>query len=118
MNYKTFRDLRCWQEAHKLVLSIYRVTQTYPIEERFGLSIQIRRSSVSICANMAEGFKKSTKDFVRFLDISQASLEETKYHLILSFDLGYLNQDQYQELSDLANDIGKMLYGLIVKLRS
>lgn len=118
MNYKTFRDLRCWQEAHKLVLTIYRVTQTYPNEERFGLSTQNRRSSVSICANMAEGFKKSTKDFVRFLNISQASLEETKYHLILSCDLGYLSPEQYQSLNDMADDVGKMLHGLITKLRA
>lgn len=118
MNYTTFRDLRCWQEAHKLVLSIYRTTQTFPSEERFGLTAQIRRSSVSICANMAEGFKKSTKDFVRFLDISQASLEETKYHLILSNDLGYLDSEQFTELNNLAENVGKMLFGLISKLKS
>ena len=118
MNYKTFRDLRCWQEAHKLVLAIYRATQNFPNEEKFGLSIQIRRSAVSICANMAEGFKKSRKDFVRNLDISQASLEETKYHLILSNDLGYLTLDQYQSLNNSADDVGKMFYGLINSLRS
>lgn len=118
MNYKTFRDLRCWQEAHKLVLAIYRVTQDFPNEEKFGLSIQIRRSAASICANMAEGFKKSRKDFVRYLDISQASLEETKYHFILSNDLGYLTSDQYQSLNSSADDVGKMLYGLIASLKS
>ena len=117
MNYKTFRDLRYWQEAHKLVQAIYQVTQTYPNEEKFGLSAQIRRSSASICANMAEGFKKSRKDFARYLDISQASLEETKYHLILSNDLGYLSSEQYQSLNDLADDVGRMLYGLITKLK-
>ena len=110
--------MRCWQEAHKLVLAIYRLTQTFPQEEKFGLSVQIRRSSVSVCANMAEGFKKSREDFARYLDISQASLEETKYHLILSNDLGYLNSEQYQNLSNLADDIGKMLYGLISKLKT
>lgn len=118
MNYKTFHDLRCWQESHNLVLAIYRATQTFPNEEKFGLSIQIRRSAVSVCANMAEGFKKSRKDFVRYLDILQASLEETKYHLILSNDLGYLTSDQYQSLNSSADDVGKMLYGLITRLRS
>lgn len=118
MNYKTFRDLRCWQEAHKLVLGVYRITQDFPVEERFGLSIQVRRSSVSICANIAEGFKKSTRDFARYLDISQASLEETKYHLLLSHDLGYLKFDQYQELNTLAENIGKMLCGLITKIKA
>lgn len=82
MKINTFEDLVVWQKAHEMVLTIYKITKLFPEDERFGLVVQLRRSSSSICANMAEGYTKSTKDFIRFLDIARASLEETKYHLI------------------------------------
>jgi four helix bundle protein len=112
MKVRCFQDLIVWQKSHLLVLEIYQLTRKFPIEERFGLSSQIRRSVVSICANIAEGNKKSRKDYVRFLDIAQGSLEETKYHLILSKDLGYCNEDQFLALSEKAEEVGKMLSGL------
>lgn len=114
----TFDDLDVWKKAHQFVLEIYRVTRKYPDEERFGLVSQIRRSAVSACANMAEGGKKSTKDFVRFLDIAQGSLEETKYHLILSRDLNYLSAEEYGKFAAQADEIGRMLHGLLRSLRS
>ena len=80
---RNFEDLLVWQKGHQFVLEIYKITQKFPEEEKFGLISQIRRSSLSICANIAEGNKKSTKDYLRFIDIAQGSLEETKYHLIL-----------------------------------
>lgn len=118
MNYRTFKDLRCWQEAHKLTLVIYDETKNFPREERFGLISQMQRASVSVCANMAEGFKKGRKDFIRFLDISQASLEELKYHLLLAKDLKYLEIKKYDALMVMADDVGRMLYGLIKKLKT
>lgn len=117
MKIQSFQDLRVWKNAHKLTLEIYKVTKDFPEDERFGLVSQIRRSAVSICANISEGTKKSTKDFVRFLCISQGSLEETKYHLILSKDLQYCNKTKFNELIDLSNDVGKMLSGLIRSLK-
>ena len=114
---RNFQDLIVWKRGHELVLAIYKLTKHFPNEERFGLTVQMRRSASSICANIAEGYKKSTKDFVRFLDISQGSLEETKYHLILSRDLGYFTPDQYKKLVAIANEIGLMLNSLINKLR-
>jgi len=83
MKIQTFQDLRVWGDAHRLILEIYKVTRSFPEEEKFGLTSQIRRAAISICANISEGYKKSRNDFVRFLMIAQGSLEETKYHLIL-----------------------------------
>ena len=113
MEIKTFQDLRVWQYGHQLVLKIYKITKSFPDQEKFGLSTQIRRSSASICANICEGFKKNRKEFLRYLHISQASLEETKYHLILSKDLLYFSEVEFGELMDLSETVGRMLNGLI-----
>jgi len=114
---KTFRDLKVWGKGHSLVLEIYKVTRYFPQDEKFGLSAQIRRSSVSIPTNIVEGFKrKSDKDFAHFLNIADASLEETKYHLILASDLGYITRDIFTELEGMCDEVGKMLNGLQKRL--
>jgi len=115
---KSFRDLRVWQKARQLTLTVYRKTQNFPTQEQFGLTSQIRRSATSICANIAEGGKKSRKDFLRFLEIADGSLEETKSHLILSRDLGYLTTGNFEELMGVANEIGRMLNALMESLRN
>ena len=87
---RTFRDLDVWQHAHGFVLEIYRVTPLFPKSETYGLASQARRAAVSIPANIAEGFRKRGRpDKVRFLNIAQGSLEESRYYLILAQDLGY-----------------------------
>ena len=87
---RNFQDLVVWQKAHELVLDVYRLTRSFPKEETYGLTSQLRRSAVSIAANIAEGFKKKGRnDKLRFLNIAQGSLEETRYYLILSQDLHY-----------------------------
>jgi four helix bundle protein len=107
-----FRQLQVWQEAHKLVLEVYQLTRQYPTEERFGLVTQMRRAAVSIPANIAEGFKRrGIQDKVRFYNISEASLEELKYYLILSQDLGYISAAD--DLMAQAETIGRLLNGLI-----
>ena len=90
----------------------------FPNEERYGLTSQIRRSAVSICANLAEGNKKSQKDYLRFIDISQGSLEETKYYLILSKDLGYIPPETFDQFFGCSEDIGRMLNALSRSLRN
>ncbi len=87
---KSFEDLVVWQKAHEFVLAVYRLAQTFPKSENYGLSSQFRRSAVSIAANIAEGFRKRGKsDKLRFLNIAQGSLEESRYYLILTRDLEY-----------------------------
>jgi four helix bundle protein len=88
---KTFHDLIVWQKAHQFVLSVYKTTKHFPKEEMYGLTSQLRRAAISIPANIAEGFKKRGKpDKCRFMNIAQGSLEECRYYLILSRDLGYI----------------------------
>lgn len=111
---KTFQDLIVWQKAHQFVLAIYTATKNFPPDERFGLTSQIRRASVSIPANIAEGFSKKTKaDKARFYNISKSSLEEVRYYLILSRDLGYTANSnlftQLEEISRLLHSYTKRL---------
>jgi four helix bundle protein len=107
-----FRQLEVWQEAHKLVLSVYQVTRGFPREERFGLVAQMRRAAVSIPANIAEGFKRrGIRDKIRFYNISEGSLEELKYFIILSSDLGYISSDT--DLMAQSETVGRLLNGLV-----
>jgi len=108
---KTFRDLRVWQRAHQFVLELYKSSRSWPEEEKYGLTNQIRRSASSVATNIVEGFKRmSRKDQAHFLNIAESSLEETKYHLLLSRDLGYLAQSRYDELIEMSEEIGRMLF--------
>jgi four helix bundle protein len=87
---RTFQDLLVWQKAHQFVLSMYRLTDNFPKHEIFGLTSQFRRAAVSVPANIAEGFRKRSKnDKARFMNIAQGSLEECRYYLILANDLKY-----------------------------
>ena len=109
---QSFQELKVWQEAHQFVLKIYQVTQSFPRDERFGLISQMRRASVAVPANIAEGFRRrGIKDKLRFYNISESSLEEVKYYLILSVDLGYLPKNT--TLAQQANLVGRLLNGFI-----
>lgn len=90
MPSKRFEDVHLWSDAHRVVLEVYALTARFPQHEQFGLTSQLRRSAVSIPANFVEGFKKRTlKEKLRFYNIAQGSVEETRYYLILAMDLGY-----------------------------
>ena len=111
---KKFTDLLVWQKSHQFVLKIYKATSYFPKEEIYGPTSQIRRASVSIPANIAEGFvKRGTNDKIRYYNIAQGSLEEVKYYLILIHDLEYSNTI---ELKEFANEIGKLLNGYINRI--
>src|SRR5258708_23911346 len=91
---RSFRDLRVWQKAHEFVLAVYRYSDSFPEREKFGLAHQLRRAAVSIPANIAEGFgKRSAGEKARFLNIAEGSLEECRYYLILSEDMGYVQNE-------------------------
>ncbi len=100
-NSKTFQDLEVWKMAHQLVLKIYKITEGMPKHEMFGLTSQLRRAAVSVPANIAEGFKKRTPaDKAKFYNISQGSLEECRYYLILIRDLAYAETTELQQELD------------------
>jgi four helix bundle protein len=104
---KTFEDLIVWQKAHAFVLAVYRFTEAFPKSEIYGWTSQLRRAAVSMAANIAEGFKKSGKlDKARFLNISQGSIEECRYYLILARDSGY---GKTLELNSLLEEVSKLL---------
>ena len=106
---KRFTDLIVWQKAHQFVLDVYRLSAKFPSKEIYGLVSQIRRSAVSVPANIAEGFKKRGKaDKLRYINIAQGSLEECRYYLILTDDLGYAKTNKMLVLVD---EIGRILSG-------
>lgn len=104
---RSFKDLIVWQKAHQFVLSVYSITKQFPKEETYGLTSQLRRAAISIAANIAEGFRKRSKlDKARFLNISEGSVDECHYYLILTKDLGYCETDALQRNLD---EISRML---------
>ncbi|HAB52599.1 MAG TPA: four helix bundle protein [Ignavibacteriales bacterium] len=116
---KSYEDLTVWKEAYALVLTIYKLTQKFPSTELYGLTSQLRRASVSIVANIAEGKgKQYRKEFIHFLFISKGSLEETKVYLKLAKDFSYITQEEFNELESRYNKIGKMLSALINSLKN
>jgi four helix bundle protein len=110
-----FQDLEVWQKSHRLVLAVYRLTKAFPADERYGLVSQMRRAAVSVPANIAEGFKRRGQgDKMRFYNISEASLEEVKYYLILARDLEYATD--VEPLMSEAEGVSQMLYRLIASV--
>jgi four helix bundle protein len=104
---RRFEDLVVWQEAHALVLGIYRVTRQLPADEKFGLVTQVRRAAVSVPANIAEGFRRRGRaEKARFLNMAQASLDEVVYFLILMADLDYADTEQLRVASE---KVGRLL---------
>lgn len=106
---KTFTELIVWQKAHAFVLSAYKLTETFPKSETYGLSSQLRRAAVSIPANIAEGYKKrGPADKARFMNMAQGSLEEVHYYLILAHDLTYADTSALRTQLD---EVSRLLEG-------
>ena len=107
---RSFESLIMWQEAHKVTLLVYKLTKSFPKEELFGLTSQFRRAIVSVSANIAEGYKKrGVADKLRFMNISQGSLEECRYYMILSKDLGYISDEERTELETMISKTSYLL---------
>lgn len=116
---KGFRKLIVWQRAHQLTLLIYKLTENFPKSEIYGLTSQLRRAAVSVPANIAEGYGYGRKGQTgRFLDIAQGSLSEVEYYLILSLDLGYIKQEEYDKSESLRAETGFLLYRLQQSIKS
>ena len=115
---RDFRKLSVWQKGHELTLAVYQATDQFPQRELYGLTSQIRRSSASIPANIAEGAgREGDKEFARFIAVASGSACETEYHLLLAKDLGYLEEQKYEELDAQVQEIKRMLAGFIRRLR-
>jgi four helix bundle protein len=114
---KDFHRLKVWEKAHRLALSIYELTRHFPADERFGLILQLRRAATSVPTNIAEGCGRSSdRELARFLSIAAGSASEVEYQILLSRDLGYVDEDAYQTLSQQVNEIKRMLSVFLQKL--
>ena len=115
---KDFRDLRVWEKAHQLALSVYRATAHFPKEELYGLTGQIRRACISVPANIAEGCgRDGDQELARFLQIAMGSAAELEYHLLLARDLSLLEIPNYDDLAQAVTEVKRMLATFIQKLR-
>lgn len=114
---RNFKELIVWEKAHLLCLEVYKITNDFPSEEKFGLISQLRRASSSIPTNIAEGCGYQTqKEFARFLRIASGSASEVEYQLLLSKDLNFISESKFEELTKEVIIVRKMLYKLIQSL--
>jgi four helix bundle protein len=117
MTIKSYRDLEVWQKARKLVVRVYRLTSTFPKEELYGLTSQLRRAAVSVPSNIAEGkSRRATKDYMRFLDIAYGSAAELETQLYIACDLNYTTGKKIKLLLADYAEVGRMLNGLLSSL--
>jgi four helix bundle protein len=115
---QNYKDLKVWEKAHEFTLRVYDITRSFPKEEIYSLTNQLRRAASSIPANIAEGCgKNSQADFANFLNIGLGSANESEYYLLLSKDLLYLKLDVFEILNKIINEIKAMLIALINKVR-
>lgn len=118
-NIISFRDLIVWQKSHAFVLEIYRISSSFPKEETYALTNQLRRAAVSIPANIAEGFSKKTlPNKLNYISHSEGSLQEVKYYLILAKDLNYINIATFENTIISCDEIGKLLNGYAKTIRN
>ena len=119
MPIQSYRDLRVWQKGMDLAAEVYHLTRNFPKEEMFGMTSQIRRSAASIPANIAEGYRRNSKgEYVQFLRIAQGSLKELETHLMLSARVKLCIESNIAPLLKEAENLGKMLWSLMQKLRT
>lgn len=116
--YTNIEEVPVWVKSHELTLKIYEISKPFPREEVFGLTSQLRRSASSIPANITEGFyRNTTKELIQFLFNARGSLGESLYHVRIAKDLHYITLNQYLELRNSFNDVGKQLNGWIKSLK-
>lgn len=119
MSVKYYQDLIVWQKAMRLAREVYTIARQLPIEEKFALADQIRRSAVSIPSNIAEGQSRGTsKDFIHFLHIARGSNAELMTQVLLCVDFGYINDETACSVKNLSNDVGRLINALIARLKS
>lgn len=115
---KSYKDLIVWQKSVELVTHIYKLTYSFPTEEKYGLVSQLQRAAISIPTNIAEGWgRESAKNYLQFLRISRGSLMEIETLLIISQNLGFITEEYYKTAQQKTNEVGKILNGLIKSLK-
>ncbi len=113
-DHQSYRKLIVWQKADELAFQVYTVTKSFPHDELFGLTSQMRRAAVSVPANIVEGYARtSKKGKIQFYNIASASLSELEYYIDFCLRLGYLSAVEHQKLANLRDDVGRLLYGFI-----
>ena len=113
MKIKSFTELTVWQRSHELSLEVYKLTAGFPRSEMFGIVSQVRRASVSVSANIAQGFgRRTTRELLRSLQIAAGELEETQHFLILSRDLGYIAVPSFGKITQLCDSIAQLINAL------
>ena len=119
MRIKDYRDLIVWQRAMDLVELIYKLTRLFPREEQYGLTVQVRKATVSVPSNIAEGQgRRTTREFLQFLSIASGSLKEVQTHVLIAQRLGYLNEEKTSEAMSLAEEVGRLHSGLVASLEA
>jgi four helix bundle protein len=114
---RTYKDLLVWQKSMSLITDIYSLTRDFPKEEKYGLVLQIRRCAISIPSNIAEGYgRKSTNDYIRFLQIATSSLYELQTQIEIAYNLQYLPKDKFTTIYELSKEIERMITSLCNKL--
>ncbi|NUQ61698.1 MAG: four helix bundle protein [Pirellulales bacterium] len=117
MAIRDYRQLMVWQKAMDLVETVYRTTRTFPKEELYGLTIQIRRAAVSVPSNIAEGQgRHTTRDFLHFLAIAHGSLKELETQILIAHRLNYMDQQEQAQLTSLTHEVGRLISGLVRSL--
>ena len=114
----TYKELIVWQKADELAIEVYKATGSFPKEEIYGLTSQIRRAALSIPTNITEGYaRKGDKELARFVRISIGSMAETEYLLNFAKRLGYLNEKEYEKIEDMRKEAGKLLWSFYKKVK-
>ena len=116
---KNYKELKVWQKAYHLCIEIYKITKDFPREERYGITSQIRRASVSVPSNIAEGYgRKTTREYIQALYVAYGSNCELETQILLSGDLGYIKPEDLEKLQGVLGDVERMLMGLIRSLEN
>lgn len=111
---RNYKELKVWEKAHQCTLEVYKLSNSFPDDEKFGIIAQIKRAVASVPTNIAEGCgHTSNKEFKRYLGIALASATEVEYLLQLSYDLSFCEQEQYLQLNNKVIEVKKMLHGFI-----
>ena len=115
---RNYRDLKVWQKAYRVCLEVYRITMSFPKDERYGLTSQLRRSAVSIPSNIAEGYgRKTTREYIQALHIAYGSNCELETQVLISGDLGYIKSGNLEGVQTMIGEVERMLKGLIKSLQ-